>query len=138
MGPVTAIGLAASIAQLIDCTAKVIKYVGEVKDAAKERDSLALEAANLMPLLMNLKHRIETAQSRDPWHSNVRSLGVADGPIAQLKTSMELLVVKLKSRRKKLSGSLVWPSDKNECLAMLYKIERIKTLVGLALQGDQL
>ena len=74
MDPVTAVGLAAGIIQLIDATAKIIKYVGEVKDAPKERESLSLEAANLMPLLMNLKQRIDSASTDDPWFSNVRSL----------------------------------------------------------------
>ena len=52
MDPVSAIGLVASIVQLIATTSKVIKYVDEVKDAPKERASLASEAANLVPLLI--------------------------------------------------------------------------------------
>lgn len=66
MDPVSAIGLVASIVQLIATISKIIKYVDEVKEAPKERGSLALEAANLMPLLMTLKQRVETSSSTDP------------------------------------------------------------------------
>lgn len=57
MDPVTVIGLAASIAQLIKATSKVIKYVDEVKDAPSQRENLDLETANFMPLLVMLKQR---------------------------------------------------------------------------------
>ena len=132
------IGLVASIVQLIATTSKVIKYVDEVKDAPRERSSLASEAANLMPLLMTLKQRVETGSSTDPWFSSVRSLGLPGGPLAELKVLMEQLGGKLKLRRKKLSGHLLWPSDKKECLALLAKIERVKSLIGLAMQDDNL
>lgn len=104
MDPVTALGLVASIVQLIDATSKVIKYVSEVKDAPKEREILSLEAANLMPLLMTLKQRVEASPTNGPWFTKVSSLGVPKGPIFQLQEAMVQLGVKLKSRRKKLSG----------------------------------
>lgn len=138
MDPVSAIGLVASIVQLISTTSKVIKYVDEVKDAPNERASLASEAANLVPLLMILKQRVETSSSTDPWFSSVRSLGLPGGPLTELQVLMEKLGGKLKSRKKKLGGQLLWPSDQKECLALLAKIERVKSLIGLAMQDDHL
>ena len=138
MDPVSAIGLVASIVQLIATTSKVIKYVDEVKDAPKERSSLASEAANLMPLLMTLKQRVETSSSTDPWFSSVKSLGLPGGPLAELQALMEELGGKLKLRKKKLGGNLLWPSDQKECIALLAKIERVKSLIALAMQHDHL
>ena len=138
MDPVSAIGLVASIVQLISATSKVIKYVDEIKDAPKERASLASEAANLMPLLMALKQRVGTSSSTDPWFSSVKLLGLPGGPLTELQLSMEQLGGKLKSRKKKLSGHLLWPSDRKECITLLAKIERVKSLIGLAMQDDHL
>ncbi len=138
MEVVPAIGLVASIVQLIATASKVIKYVNEVNDAPKEKTSLALEAANLMPLLMTLKQRVETTASDDPWFSSVQSLGVPGGPLTELQVSMEQLGGKLKLRKKRLSGRLLWPSDQKECITLLAKIERVKSLIGLAMQDDHL
>ena len=138
MDPVSAVGLIASIVQLIATTSRVIKYVDEVKDAPKEKASLAAEAANLVPLLMTLKQRVETSSSTDPCFSSVQSLGVPGGPLTELQVLMEQLGGKLKSRKKKLSGHLLWPSDQKECVALLAKIERVKSLIGLAMQDDHL
>ena len=138
MDPVSAIGLVASIVQLIETTSKVIKYVNEVNDAPKEKLSLASEAANLVPLLMTLKQRAETSSSTDPWFSSVKSLGLSGGPLAELQALMEQLGGKLKLRKKKLGGNLLWPSDQKECIALLAKIERVKSLIALAMQHDHL
>ena len=138
MDPVSAIGLVASIVQLITTTSKVIKYVDEVKDAPKERASLASETANLIPLLMTLKQPVETSSSTDPWFSSVKSLGLPGGPLTELQVLMEQLGGKLKLRKKKLGRQLLWPSDQKDCLALLTKIEHVKSLIGLAMQDDQL
>ena len=135
-----AVGLAASIVQLIDATTKAIKYLNNVKDAPKDRATLAREAANLLALLMDLRCRVEEAESTDPWFTGVRSLGVKGGPLDQFKEAMEELARKLKpeSGVKMFSKALRWTLDKNEINNILSKIERLKTLVGLALQKDHL
>lgn len=138
MDPVTVIGLAASIAQLIKATSKVIKYVDEVKDAPSQRENLDLETANFMPLLVMLKQRTLPTVANEEWISSIRSLGAPEGPIPQLEASMSQLAEKLKIRKKKRGGDLRWPSDKKECTAILSKIERTKLLIGLALQDDLL
>ena len=67
--PITAIGIAASIVQLIDATTKARKYLNEVKHATKERAELAMEAANLVPLLTSLHNRVQKAHDnpQDSW-----------------------------------------------------------------------
>jgi len=137
MDPVTAIGLCASIVQLIDATSRVIKYASEVKDAPSRRENLSLEAANLMPLLMRLKQRISSAAPNEQWFSGVRLLGVPGGPIPELEKVVGQLGDRLKTRKKRRGGDLLWPSDEKDCIAILSKIERMKALIGLALQDDQ-
>ncbi|KAL2042742.1 hypothetical protein N7G274_004501 [Stereocaulon virgatum] len=71
MDPVTAVGLVASIIQLVDATGKVIKYVSGARDAPGERETLSLEAANLMPLLMALNQVVDKGSGNDPWYLSV-------------------------------------------------------------------
>jgi hypothetical protein len=140
MDPITAVGLAASIIQLINATTKAIKCLNDVKDALKDRAMLAREASSLLALLTDLRYRLEEAKSTDPWFTGVRSLGTEGGPLDQFKESMEKLARKLKpgSGMKKLGKSLFWTLDRDDINSVLAKIERLKTLVSLALQNDQL
>lgn len=55
MDPVTVVGLAASIVQLIDATTTVIKYLNDVKDAPKDRATLAREGSGLLALFTDLR-----------------------------------------------------------------------------------
>jgi hypothetical protein len=140
MDPVTGVGLAASIVQLIDVTTKAIKYLNDVKDAPKDRAKLAKEATSLLVLLTDLRYRVEEAKSTDSWFTGVRSLGVEGGPLDQLKEAMEELARKLKPETtiKKFGKMLLWTLDKNKISDILSKIERLKTLVILALDKDHL
>jgi len=138
MDPATAVGLAASIIQLIDVTTKAIKYLNDVKDAHKDRARLAREATSLLALLTDLRYRVEETESTDPWFTAVRLLGVEGGPLERFKRAIVELVRKLKpgSGMKKFSKAPLWTLDKNEINNILSKIERLKSRVGLALQED--
>ncbi|KAH0536690.1 hypothetical protein FGG08_006456 [Glutinoglossum americanum] len=138
MDPVTVVGLAASIIQVINATTKAIKYLNDVKGAPKDRARLAREATSLLALLTDLRYMVEEAKSTDSWFTCVSSLGVEMGPIEQFKSEMEELARKLKPQSgiKKLGKTLLWTLDKNEINNILSKIERLKTRVGLALQKD--
>ncbi|KAH0541723.1 hypothetical protein FGG08_003815 [Glutinoglossum americanum] len=140
MDPITAVSLAASIVQLIDATTKVIKYLNDVKDAPKDRARLARETTSLLALLTDLRYKVEEANPTDPWFNGVFSLGVEGGPLEQFDETIKELVKKLKPGTgiKKFNKILLWTLDKNEISETLTKIERLKTLVGLALQNDQL
>jgi hypothetical protein len=140
MDPITTVGLAASIVQLIDATTIAIKYLNDVTDAPKDRATLAREGSNLLPLLIDLRYRVEEADSTDPWFAGVRWLGVEKGPLNQFKDALEKLARKLKPETgiKKFGKALIWTLDKNEISNILSKIERLKTLLSLALQKDHL
>jgi hypothetical protein len=116
MGPVTVVGLTASIIQLIDATMGAIKYLNDVKDAPKDRATLAKEATSLLMLLTDSRYRLEEAKSTDSWFTGIRSLGAEGGPLDQLKEAMEELAGKLKpeTKIKKISKMFRWTLDKKK------------------------
>jgi DNA repair ATPase RecN len=142
MDPISAVGLVASVVQLIDATAKVISYANDVRDAPRERAEFARHASSLLSLLIDLRYRVEESKSSsDSWFVSLRGLGADAGPLAQLKSQMERLAAKLErpnGRLEALRKALTWNLDKKEIEEVLEQIERVKTLVMLALQTDQL
>jgi hypothetical protein len=125
MDPITAVGIIASITQLIDATAKVIKYVNDVKDAPKDRAKLARETTSLLGLLIDLRYRAEETKWTDPWFVGVRSLGVEGGPLTQLKDAIEEITRKLKPETgvKKIGKAFTWTLEKNTINNILSQIE---------------
>jgi hypothetical protein len=140
MDPITAVGLIASIVQLIDTISKAISYLKDVKDAPKDRAKLAREASSLLLLLTDLRYRVEETNSTDSWFIGLRSLAGHGGPLIQFKEAMEELADRLKPTTgiKKVGKALWWAHDKEEIDIILSKIERLKTLASLALQKDHL
>ena len=142
MDPVSAVGFVASILQLIKTTGIVIGYVNDVKDAPTERAQFARHASSLLALLTDLRYRVEEARSiSDPWFVSLRGLGAEGGPLDQLQDQMERLARRLEpstGRLKKAGKALIWTLDKKETQNVLAQIERVKTLVMLALQNDHL
>ena len=140
MDLVTAVGLVASLVQLVRVTAKTIKYLSEIREAPKDVQDLSQEAANVLALLNHLRFRIKSIPESDPWFLGVRGLGVENGLLEQLQRALEELAKKLKPRTgvKKLGRTLLWTIDKGEFEEILRKIERCKTSIGFALQEDTL
>ncbi len=115
MDPLSAIGLAAGIAQLIDSIAHTISYIKDVKNASKERAQILQEAACLLGLLTTLKYMVEYADATDPWFVNVRSLGGSGGPLEQFEGGLEELAKGLKPNLgfKTLGKRFIWTLDKS-------------------------
>ncbi|MCJ1314555.1 hypothetical protein MMC25_008237 [Agyrium rufum] len=139
MDPVTIISLVAFVGQLIAATAKFVQYLDAVKDAPKERAKLSREAARLLVLFTDLRYRAEETTDDDPWFSGLKSLAVKNGPLDAFKESMNDLAVKFEPVQGviKLARKLRWPLEKKEIDRILAKIERLKSLIYLALQKDQ-
>ena len=135
-------GLLAVVAQLIDVTSKVVNYFNGVKDAPKDRAKLVREASSLLLLFTDLRCRVdETTSNADPWFAGLQSLGKRGGPLLEFKSAMEDIADKLApatTRVVDLTRALRWTLEKKEIDAILSRIERLKTLVGLALQKDHL
>ncbi|KAL8691378.1 MAG: hypothetical protein Q9224_004193 [Gallowayella concinna] len=133
-----AVGITASLVQLIAITAKTIKYLNSVKDASKDRASLFHEVSSLLPLLVTLQAQVNEAKQSEPWFDCVRSLGVENGPLDQLGEALVQLTKKLKPKQgvEKAAHAFIWKFDKAYCETILEKIERVKSRTSLALQGD--
>lgn len=140
MDPVTIVGFVAALVQLIDVTSKVVTYCNDVKNAPKDRAKLSREASGLLALFIDLRYRVEETTSTQPWFTGLQSLGKEGGPLMEFKTAMEDIADKLTPGKgvMKIKKVLCWTLDKKEIEAILSKIERLKTLIGLALLEDHL
>ena len=89
---------------------------------------------------MNLRDRVEHANEKDAWHVQICSLAGQGGPLDQYHSAMIALAKKLTpvSGVEKLEKRLLWTFDKKQIKATLDVIERLKSLISLALQGDHL
>lgn len=135
------LSVTASIIAVLQLTSTVINYLINAKDASKDQARCATEASNIYHLLTNLKYRLEEAKSENAsWHTAVRSLAVANGPLDQYKSALDQLQSKVAtastSRLHKAGRALVWKSTKDEVANILSRIERLKSLIQIALEMD--
>lgn len=138
MDPVTATGLAASIAALIEVAVKIAGYVNSVRKAPKERSKLAAQIYNLFPLFHQLNERLENATDENPWFRGLRSLGGPRGPLAQFKEILTEIekCLRPETGMKMIEQRLSWKFDEKKCNDAIQKIERLKSQVSLALSQD--
>jgi hypothetical protein len=134
------LSVTASIIAILQLSNKVVGYLTIVKDASRERATCAVEVSNLHSLLLNLKFHLEEGNANTSWHTAVRALAVENGPLDQFKQSLETLQTKMTDggRLKKAGDMLVWKFKKDEMASIFGRIERLKTLVEIALQRDHL
>ncbi|KAF2867352.1 ankyrin repeat-containing domain protein [Massariosphaeria phaeospora] len=132
------LSVAASIVAVLQLSAKVLAYLNDVKDASKDRAKCAIEVSNLHSLLLNLRFRLEEGTANTPWYTAIRALAVENGPLDQFKQALETLQTTMtgRGRLKMASDALVWKFKKEEVASILVRIERLKTLVEIALQTD--
>lgn len=138
MDPLSVVANLVAILQLAN---KVIGYLNDVRDASRERARCAVETSNVYSLLTNLRFRLEEENGETPWFVATRALAVENGPLDQFKDTLELLQDRMaggRGRLGQLTDSLSWKFKKVEVDRMMESIERLKTLVGIALQMDHL
>lgn len=132
------IGALASIITILQLSQKVIGYLNDVKDASKDGAKCAIEASNLYTLLRDLRCRLEEGRGDTPWHTAVRALGVENGPFDQFKQTLESLQSKMAKRGvlKQAGKALMWKFTKEDINNLLNRMERLKSLIEIALQMD--
>ncbi|KAJ7270947.1 hypothetical protein C8J57DRAFT_1468148 [Mycena rebaudengoi] len=132
MDPVTAVGLVASILQLVAAAKSVLDLGRDALNATKDQRDLLLEVANLAPLLEDLKHRVQ-----QPNNQSVNGIQKLETPLGQLKETMEHINRKLGSANKVGSKALMWAVwSKKEVDADLAKIERFRAVLNAWLLLD--
>jgi hypothetical protein len=131
----------ASIIAILQLSSKVVGYLTDVKDASKERTKCAVEASNLHSLLLNLRFRIEEESGDNTlWYTAIRALAIKSGPLDQFKQALETLQTKMTNggRLKKAGEALIWNFKKEEIAGILDRMERLKSLIEIALQMDHM
>ena len=131
---------AASIIAVLQLTGAVIGYLNDVKDAPKECQQCTIEASNIQNLLINLRYRLEQGQAGDPWFTAVRALNIENGPLDQYKQALEQLRsrVEIQDGVQKVKRRLLWKFSKEEVASILARMERLNSLVNIALEMDHL
>ena len=135
------LSVTASIIAILQLANKVAGYLSDVKGASRECKTCALEVSNLRKLLRDLiRFHLEGESANTPWHAAVGELAVKNGPLDQFKQALEILQTRMKDggRPKKAGDMLMWKFKKEEVASILGRIERLKTLVEIALQRDHL
>jgi hypothetical protein len=132
------LSVAASIIAVVQITGQVIAYLGNVKNAPRECEICLMELSNSNVLLLQLKGRLSNSDSQKQWYAKVQDL--KDGPLDQYKRSLEALRRKVESDNKlqRLVTTLLWSWIKEEVTSLLAQIERLKSLISIALEMDHL
>ena len=132
--------MTASVAAILQLFSKVLGYLNDVKDVSKDRAKCAVEAANLNSLLTALRFRLEEGDSNTIWYTEVQTLAIEQGPHDQFKQALEQLQEKTSGNGKmgKAGNASVWTFKKEEIDSILHRMERLKSLVEIALQMDHL
>ncbi|KAJ7271021.1 ankyrin repeat-containing domain protein [Mycena rebaudengoi] len=135
MDPVTALGLVASILQLI-AAANSVKDLGRnAANAPKEQRDLFREVHNLEPLLVEIQERLQL-----PGSQSINGLQPLKDPLLDFKETMNRITERLRCANEsgsKFPKALSWTLwKKDEAEADLAKIERFKALLNTWLGLD--
>ena len=131
------LSVSASLVALLQLSTTVVKYLSDVKNAPDDHRRLMVEVIYIKGLLSTLQ---DLAQPGETWMETVQSLNAPNGPLELCSSLWKHLderlrpVIGLNKARK----ILAWPFQKEEMKDILCRIERLKTIFGLALQNDHL
>ena len=140
MDPASAISLTGSLIQMIGTITRTLGYLNDIKNAPRARAQLSQEILSLLSLLMSLRDKVEIADPESPWFNRIRCIGLPEGPLEQCKTALDGLdrILNPEMRLKSINKRLIWPLEKKRLSNSLSLIERLKTLISIALQEDNL
>ena len=134
------LSVAASIIAVVQIAGSVITYLSDIKDAPKECGKCLIEVSNSNTLLLKLKDRLSESSSTELWYTDVQALVDKDGPLDQYRLALQCLREKVEPTNKvrKLANTFRWNFVKEEVASILARMERLKTLVSIALEMDHL
>jgi hypothetical protein len=134
------LSITASVIAIIQLTGTVVSYLNDVKDAPKDCKDIKVEAANLYSLLIQLQCRLEQDDLNLPWYATMQSLAVFGGPLDQYLEALKQLESKVvvNGGARKVRGALLWTFSKKAVAKILNRMERLKSLLAVALEMDHL
>ncbi|KAJ5666742.1 hypothetical protein N7462_011151 [Penicillium macrosclerotiorum] len=131
------LSITASIIAVIQLSTKVVKYVKEASDAIGHRNTLLLEMSATKGILDMLWDVEQGATSDEDTLTNTQILEQPLKNYAALLMRLEAALAPAKGL-KKIGKTFKWPFEKAEMLDILAKMERYKSLFGLALHADHI
>ena len=134
------LSLTASLIAILQLSSKVTLYLKQLKSGSRERIKFREEIRNITYMIQVLNDRIEDAEALGDDLASIKSLKTCGGPLDQLKNAFEFLAHKLASHGmlENFARSMLWPFSKAEVKDILNIIERQKSMLGLALENDQM
>lgn len=134
------LSITASILAILKLTESLTKFIIDTNRATNDQQKLAAEANSLTGLLIQLHCRVKEARSNDPWFNHAKFLVANNGPLEQFQHILEKIVQQTTSfsNRERLQAALTWKWTKSEVNDALNRIERLKTLINIALTNDAL
>jgi hypothetical protein len=134
------LSITVSVLTLLQLTEKVIKYARQIKDAPRERIRVLQEASGLLGLLITLKSLVDDCDPQDPWLQATSRLATSNGPLDQYKSALENLIGKIMpgDGLRKIGQALVWKLTKEDISNLSSQIERVKSLIDIALGMDDM
>lgn len=134
------LSITASILTLLQLTEKVVRYARQTKDAPKERTRVLQEASGLVGLLITLKSLMDDCDPQDPWLRATSGLATSNGLLEQYRSALEKLTGKIMpgDGLRKIGQALVWKFTKEDVSDLMSQIERVKSLVNIALGMDDM
>lgn len=138
------LSVTSSIIAIVQLVGKLTSYFRDVKDAPTELRRYAQEAIAFHGVLNLLSFDIEQSGNSpaEPWREAVKALGQPNAELDRLKRLLEALVEKIPSEHDsasiKLRARLKWKFEKAEVAELCARMERVKTLVQVAMQRDSL
>jgi len=131
-----------SVITLLELTKKIIIFAKQTRDASTDRTRVLQEASSLTGLLSTLKDLIDDPDRgpHDPWLRATSGLAAPDGPLHQYKLTLERVVTSVMPDHgsSRVKRALTWNLGKEEVTCLLSQIERVKALIHIALEIDDM
>lgn len=133
------LSITSGIIAVLQLASAVVQYLNAVKDASDDRQKLTMEIGSVTGFLYLLKDSAEKSIAQSAPSSTLSSLCVPSGPLTLFGEELNQLATKLApahGRFRKAAKALRWPFQKSEIASIFSRIERLKTMFGLALSND--
>ena len=133
------LSITSGIIAILQLASSVVQYLSAVRDASDEKQKLIAEIGSVTGFLYLLNESADAPYRVNAQHTTYKSLYAANGPLDQFKAALDELAAKLRPAHgglRRTGKALFWPFQKSEINGILYRIERQKTMIGLALQND--
>lgn len=135
-----ALGVVANIIAVLDLAKMVSKYLVEVAQSSKQSQKALLDISAARGILHQLHDIAKDFQADPEWAIVLNQLLLPDGPLVQMKATLQRFEVKLKPATglRKLGKGLIWPFTKGELGELLSAINWQKSLITFALHKDSM